>query len=105
MHRWLEAAEALPYPASLQRALSQAFGYSDPEAFKDEADKFSLLRQGKWTQAAPAMDQQRLLTTQKSCVIASQVCLTSQVRPCLLSTASATRSSQLVSLKGDRHSP
>ncbi|KAI3483057.1 hypothetical protein L1887_54078 [Cichorium endivia] len=39
-------AEALAYPASLQRALSQAFGYSDPEAFKDEADKFSLLRQG-----------------------------------------------------------
>ncbi|KAJ1023437.1 hypothetical protein NDA16_003054 [Ustilago loliicola] len=43
---WLEAAENLAYPASLQRALSQAFGYPDPESFKKDVEQFSLLRQG-----------------------------------------------------------
>ncbi|CDW94741.1 hypothetical protein [Sporisorium scitamineum] len=43
---WLEAAENLAYPVSLQRALSQSFGYADAETFKNEVEKFSLLRQG-----------------------------------------------------------
>ncbi len=34
LYSWLEAAEKLAYPASLQRALGQAFGYPDPESFK-----------------------------------------------------------------------
>lgn len=47
VHSWLEAAENLAYPASLQRALGQAFGYSDTEAFKQDVEQFSLLRKGK----------------------------------------------------------
>ncbi|KAJ1599174.1 hypothetical protein NDA14_003505 [Ustilago hordei] len=43
---WLEAAENLAYPASLQRALGQAFGYPDPESFKKNVEQFSLLHQG-----------------------------------------------------------
>ncbi|SJX62406.1 related to yellowish-green 1 (ayg1) [Sporisorium reilianum f. sp. reilianum] len=43
---WLEAAENLAYPVSLQRALGQSFGYDDPESFKEDVEKFSLLRQG-----------------------------------------------------------
>nr|CDI53112.1 related to yellowish-green 1 (ayg1) [Melanopsichium pennsylvanicum 4] len=43
---WLEAAENLAYPASLQRALGQAFGYPDAEAFKKDVEQFSLLTQG-----------------------------------------------------------
>ena len=43
---WLEAAENLAYPVSLQRALGQAFGYTDTEAFKNDVEQFSLLRKG-----------------------------------------------------------
>uniref|UniRef100_V5GF81 Yellowish-green 1 (Ayg1) n=1 Tax=Kalmanozyma brasiliensis (strain GHG001) TaxID=1365824 RepID=V5GF81_KALBG len=43
---WLEAAEKLAYPFSLQRALGRAFGYADAESFKKDVEKFSLLRQG-----------------------------------------------------------
>ncbi|SPO27194.1 related to yellowish-green 1 (ayg1) [Ustilago trichophora] len=49
---WLEAAENLAYPASLQRALGQSFGYSDTENFLDDVEQFSLLRKGILDQEA-----------------------------------------------------
>lgn len=49
---WLEAAEKLAYPVSLQRALGQSFGFADPESFKNEVEQYSLLRQGLLDQNA-----------------------------------------------------
>lgn len=46
--RWLEVAETLSYPSSLQTALGRAFGYYDPEDFKANVEQYSLLHQGTY---------------------------------------------------------
>ncbi|PWZ01299.1 alpha/beta-hydrolase [Testicularia cyperi] len=43
---WLEAAEKLAYPLSLQTALGRSFGFYDPEDFKSNVQQYSLLDQG-----------------------------------------------------------
>ncbi|GAC93173.1 conidial pigment biosynthesis protein [Pseudozyma hubeiensis SY62] len=52
---WLEAAERLSYPASLQLALAHAFGYVDAESFKEDVEQYSLLQQGILDQDATTL--------------------------------------------------
>lgn len=77
---WLEAAENLAYPVSLQRALGQAFGYADPESFKEDVEKFSLLRQGAFSRQKSPLIFNMLSANRQTSSFSSSMLQASSIR-------------------------